>query len=64
MNQKVTGSNPAQCTTNRHVLRAVGGFSFCLVLLENFPLRGLFQMGRGAGFSVCVYCFFFRPSDR
>ena len=41
------------------VLRAVGGFSLCLVLFEKLPLRGLCQMGRGAGFLLCVYCFFF-----
>ncbi|MGN0757897.1 MAG: hypothetical protein ACI4MU_01750 [Candidatus Ventricola sp.] len=31
-------------------LRAVGGFSFYLILLEKFPLRGLCGMDQGAGF--------------
>ena len=38
-------------------LRAVGGFSFCLVLLGFFPLCGLCGMGRGVGwgFVICLY---------
>lgn len=47
-----------------HVLRSVGGFSFCKVLFGKLPLRDLCQMGRGAGVLLCIYRFFFRSSDQ
>ena len=45
-------------------LRSVGGFSFCLVMLGNFPLRDLCGMGHGAGFLLCFHFFFFRSSGQ